>query len=89
VHKTCVLAVNNKIKGSKPVAWIIPRQGSVASPEEIKAWTLAHGPAYLHPRHIWLTDSFPLAGTNKVDKQALRAEAERYLATAIDTEIRA
>ncbi|WP_313123779.1 class I adenylate-forming enzyme family protein [Pseudescherichia sp.] len=89
VQQACVVAVNDEIKGSKPVAWIIPRQGSVASPEEIKAWTLAHGPAYLHPRHIWLTDSFPLAGTNKVDKQALRAEAERYLATAIDTEIRA
>ena len=88
VQQACVVAVKDAIKGSKPVAWVIPREGSAARPDEIKAWTLANGPAFLHPRHIWLTDSFPLAGTNKVDKQALRAEAERYLATRADKENR-
>ncbi|WP_312949176.1 class I adenylate-forming enzyme family protein [Superficieibacter sp.] len=80
VQQACVIAVSDEIKGSKPVAWVIPREGSDPQPEEIKAWTLQHGPAYLHPRHIWLIDRFPLAGTNKVDRHDLRARAERYLA---------
>ncbi|WP_034944039.1 class I adenylate-forming enzyme family protein [Erwinia oleae] len=80
VQQACVVAVKDEIKGSKPVAWVIPREGRTPQPEAIKAWTLLNGPAYLHPRHIWLVDHFPLAGTNKVDKQALRAAAEDAIA---------
>ncbi|WP_416414487.1 class I adenylate-forming enzyme family protein [Pantoea sp. App145] len=77
VQQACVIAIVDNIKGSKPVAWVIPRPGSQPTPLELKSWVLNHGPAYLHPRHIWLTTQFPLAGTNKVDKQALRVLAER------------
>jgi len=55
---------------------VIPRAGEQLDPQALKAWALAHGPAYLHPRHIWLTDGFPLAGTNKVDRRALQLTAE-------------
>jgi acyl-coenzyme A synthetase/AMP-(fatty) acid ligase len=75
VQQACVVPVPDDIKGQKPVAWVIPRAGEEIAPEMLKRWTLAHGPAYLHPRHIWLTDRFPLAGTNKVDRRALQREA--------------
>lgn len=80
VQQACVVAVPDEIKGSKPVAWVIPREGHFPDPKAIKTWTLQHGPAYLHPRFIWLVEQFPLAGTNKVDRHALRAQAIKLLA---------
>lgn len=79
VQQACVVPVQDDIKGQKPVAWVIPRSGEEIAPEMLKSWTLTHGPAYLHPRHIWLTDRFPLAGTNKVDRRALQLEAIQRL----------
>ncbi|WP_147198714.1 class I adenylate-forming enzyme family protein [Pantoea sp. CCBC3-3-1] len=76
VQQACVVPVTDDIKGQKPVAWVIPRAGEQLDPQALKAWALAHGPAYQHPRHIWLTDGFPLAGTNKVDRRALQLTAE-------------
>ncbi|MEC5318381.1 class I adenylate-forming enzyme family protein [Brenneria populi subsp. brevivirga] len=77
VQQACVVPVADDIKGQKPVAWVIPRAGETPAPQALKTWMLQRGPAYLHPRCIWLTDSFPLAGTNKVDRRALQASAEQ------------
>ncbi len=77
VQQACVVPVTDEIKGTKPVAWVILRPGHSATVDELKQFTLRHGAAYLHPRQIWLVDSFPLAGSNKVDRRALRLEAER------------
>ena len=79
VQQVCVVAVKDEIKGHKPVAWVIPRAGEKLTPEALKQWSLEQGPAYLHPRHIWFTDSFPLAGTNKVDRRALQHRAEQRI----------
>ncbi len=83
VQQACVVPVPDDIKGQKPVAWVIARPGELPDPESLKSWTLEQGPAYLHPRHIWLTDRFPLAGTNKVDRRALQQEALVRLGTVI------
>lgn len=77
VQQACVVPVMDDIKGQKPVAWVIPRAGEQLLPDELKHWALEHGPAYLHPRHIWLTDHFPLAGTNKVDRRVLQVKSEQ------------
>ncbi|WP_413733498.1 class I adenylate-forming enzyme family protein [Sodalis sp. RH21] len=77
VQQACVVPVADEIKGTKPVAWVILRPGQQVGVDELKAFTLRHGAPYLHPRHIWLVDGFPLAGTNKVDRRALQLEAER------------
>ncbi|WP_342324764.1 class I adenylate-forming enzyme family protein [Kosakonia sp. BYX6] len=79
VQQACVVPVLDDIKGQKPVAWVIPRAGEDVTPHALKSWALEHGPAYLHPRHIWLTDHFPLAGTNKVDRRVLQTAAEQRL----------
>ncbi|QWA13287.1 acyl--CoA ligase [Sodalis ligni] len=79
VQQACVVPVPDDIKGTKPTAWVILRPGHSATTEELKQFTLRHGAAYLHPRHIWLVDSFPLAGSNKVDRRALQREAERRI----------
>lgn len=79
VQQACVVPVSDEIKGQKPVAWIIPRGDQTVTASALKAWTLAHGPAYAHPRHIWITRQFPLAGTNKVDRKALQRAAEQAI----------
>lgn len=79
VQQACVIGIEDAIKGHKPVAWIIPKSGEKISTQGLKQWALEYGPAYLHPRHIWFTDSFPLAGTNKVDRRELRHRAEQRL----------
>ena len=37
----------------------------------VKTYSLAHAPAYQHPRRVFFVDEMPLAGTNKIDKRVL------------------
>jgi len=81
VQQACVVPVEDEIKGAKPVAWVILRPGRQCDEASLKAFALTHGAAYLHPRCIWLLDRFPLAGTNKIDRSTLKAEAARRMQT--------
>ena len=71
VHQASVIPVPDELKGYKPVAFIVLRQGQQASETDIKAYALAHAPAYQHPRRVWFLPELPLAGTNKVDRRKL------------------
>ncbi|MFM9882255.1 MAG: class I adenylate-forming enzyme family protein [Burkholderiales bacterium] len=75
IEQACVVAVPDEIKGTKPVAFVSLKRGATASEADIKAYALAHGPAYAHPRQVWFVDTIPLSGTNKVDRKALEREA--------------
>ncbi|MFN0302167.1 MAG: class I adenylate-forming enzyme family protein [Burkholderiales bacterium] len=76
IEQACVVPVPDEIKGTKPVAFVSLKRGATASEADIKAYALAHGPAYAHPRKIWFVDAIPLSGTNKVDRKALERDAE-------------
>lgn len=76
VEQSCVVPVADDIKGTKPVAYVIRRPGSTLSEDALKAYVLAHAPAYQHPRRVWFVSEMPLASTNKIDRKALRARAE-------------
>ncbi|KAB0268047.1 class I adenylate-forming enzyme family protein [Microvirga brassicacearum] len=71
VAEVCVVPIADDIKGQKPVAFVVKRQGVDVSEEEIKSFALRNGPAYQHPRRVYFVSEFPLAGTNKVDRRAL------------------
>jgi long-chain acyl-CoA synthetase len=71
VHQASVVPVPDELKGHKPVAFIVLRQGHAASETDIKAYALEHAPAYQHPRRVWFLPELPLAGTNKVDRRKL------------------
>ena len=75
VVQACVVPVDDDIKGTKPVAFVVKREGSHVDEESLKAYALKHAPAYQHPRSIWFVDSLPLASTNKLDRNALRGLA--------------
>jgi acyl-CoA synthetase (AMP-forming)/AMP-acid ligase II len=82
VLQAAVLPVDHELKGQVPVAFVVARPGSGLTTQDVKEWALAHGPAYQHPRRVFLVPELPLAGTNKIDRAALRARA---LATPPDS----
>jgi long-chain acyl-CoA synthetase len=83
VAQACVVPVEDEIKGQKPVAFIVPQPGRAPDEAAIKAFALAHAPAYQHPRFVWLIDRLPLASTNKIDRVALmRLAVDRVAAAA-------
>jgi acyl-coenzyme A synthetase/AMP-(fatty) acid ligase len=70
-----VIPVDDEIKGTKPVAFVILKPEQKPTEDEIKQFALANAPAYQHPRSVWFVDDLPLASTNKLDRAALRARA--------------
>ena len=80
VVQACVVPVEDEIKGTKPVAFVVRRPGASADEEELKRYALANAPAYQHPRRIWFLDTMLLAATNKIDRAALRRQAEEAMA---------
>jgi len=60
------------MKGQVPYAFVVLRRGARATEEDLKQFALANGPAYQHPRRVFLLQQLPLAGTNKIDKERLR-----------------
>ena len=79
VGQAAVVPVDDDIKGTKPVAFIILKSGAQASDEEIKNFALENAPAYQHPRAVWFVKNVPLASTNKIDRGALKAEAAQRM----------
>jgi acyl-CoA synthetase (AMP-forming)/AMP-acid ligase II len=82
VAQSAVVPIEDEIKGQKPVAFVVRKPGHDADEAELKAFALAHAPAYAHPRFVWFLDELPLASTNKVDRVALRTQARQRLADA-------
>jgi long-chain acyl-CoA synthetase len=77
VAQASVVPIDDDIKGTKPVAFIIAK-GAVDA-DEIKRFALANAPAYQHPRFVWFVDRLPLSTTNKIDRAALMRMAAEHL----------
>jgi acyl-CoA synthetase (AMP-forming)/AMP-acid ligase II len=81
VLQSCVVPVEDAIKGTKPVAFVVRRPGAAIDEAGIKAHALAHAPAYQHPRRVWFVEALPLASTSKIDRASLRLRAEETMRT--------
>ena len=75
IEQCCVVPVPDEIKGEKPVAFVVARNGRDLTEDAVKQFALASGPAYCHPRMVVFMDTLPLAGPGKVDRNQLRAAA--------------
>ncbi len=75
VAQAAVVPVDDDIKGTKPVAFVLLKPGSNPTEDDIKQFALANAPAYQHPRSVWFVPEIPLASTNKIDRGALKREA--------------
>jgi long-chain acyl-CoA synthetase len=85
VSQAVVIPVDDDIKGTKPVAFVIPKAGHKPTEDAIKKYALQNAPAFQHPRFVWFVDELPLASTNKVDRAALKRLAQaRVTAAAAD-----
>jgi acyl-CoA synthetase (AMP-forming)/AMP-acid ligase II len=82
VAQAIVVPAPDDIKGQIPVAFIVPRAGAEPSAEDIKQYTLREGPAFAHPRFVEFMTSLPVAGTHKIDRSWLTAEAARIARAA-------
>ena len=82
VGQAVVVPVDDDIKGTKPVAFVIAKGGRRPTEAAIKKYALANAPAYQHPRFVWFVDELPLASTNKVDRGALRKLAQQRVGEA-------
>jgi long-chain acyl-CoA synthetase len=72
VHQALVMPFDHELKGQVPYAFVVPRDGSKVTEDELKQFALSNGPAYQHPRRVFLLKELPLAGTNKIDREMLR-----------------
>jgi long-chain acyl-CoA synthetase len=76
ILQAAVVPVAHELKGQAPVAFVVPRPGTTVTEQAVKAYALAHGPAYAHPRRVEVVTELPLAGTSKIDRAALKARAQ-------------
>lgn len=77
VRNVCVVALTDPVKGSVPVAAVVPVPGAQLHEEPLTAYFCARGPAYARPRRVAVVDALPLLGTGKTDRAAVRALFER------------
>jgi long-chain acyl-CoA synthetase len=79
VQQAVVVPVPDEIKQQLPFAFVVRTVGDGSArltESDIKRWALQNGPAYQHPRWVEFISTMPLAGTNKIDRTALRRRAE-------------
>ena len=72
VHQAVVLPFEHEMKGQVPYAFVVLKPGAQADEDTLRQYALDHGPAFQHPRRVFVVDRLPLAGTNKIDAKQLR-----------------
>ena len=82
VQQSLVVGAPDDIKGTVPVAFVVPAPGSAPTEQAIRDFAIEHGPAYLHPRRVIFMDALPLGGTNKIDRRALEIRATELMIEA-------
>ncbi len=75
VAAACVVPAPHPTKGQAPVAYVVPRDGLRIEEPTLKQFCLEHGPAYAHPRRVYLLDALPLTGVGKPDRTELTRRA--------------
>jgi acyl-coenzyme A synthetase/AMP-(fatty) acid ligase len=76
VHQASVVPVPDEIKGALPFAFVVPVPGAALDEDAVRAFAIANGPAFAHPRFVEIVNDIPLSATNKPDRRRLTREAE-------------
>jgi acyl-CoA synthetase (AMP-forming)/AMP-acid ligase II len=75
VLEAAVVARPDRVRGQVPVAFVVRRPDSSLTAEALIGYAAERGAGYARPRSIIFLDQLPLAGTNKIDRQALTRRA--------------
>lgn len=76
IFQAIVVAAPHTLKDQVPYAFVVPRPNADLTEDKVKQHALAHLPPSHHPRRVLFLDALPLAGTNKIDRRALEAQAK-------------
>lgn len=81
VQSAHVVGVPHPVRGENIAAFVVPRPGRMLGPAELLAHCRERMASYKIPRHIFViqAEELPRTATGKVEKSALRAEAQRRL----------
>jgi len=79
VQESLVTPAPDDLKGTVPVAFVVPVPGTHPDEETLKHFCLENAPAYAHPRKIFLKDKLPVSGTFKIERRVLEAEASAWM----------
>lgn len=82
VQQAVVVPVPDELKQALPFAFVVrePAAQPAADEAAVRQWVLDNAPAYQHPRWVEFVSAMPLAGTNKIDRAALRRQAKEIAA---------
>lgn len=72
VAQVAVIGVPHPVHGEEVHAFIVPRAGQSAEPDEVIAWCRERMAAYKYPRLVTIVDALPMTATGKILKRALR-----------------
>ncbi|MCA2182215.1 AMP-binding protein [Nonomuraea glycinis] len=70
--QAAVVGVPDPVSGEAGVAYVVPRPGTRADPEALRAWARANMSGYKVPRRMIVVDALPTNVNGKIDKLALR-----------------
>lgn len=76
VHQACVVPLADEDRGQVPVAFIVPIPGKALQAADLRRFAQDNGPVYQYPRRIAFVNELPWAGTNKIDRHALKRDAQ-------------
>jgi fatty-acyl-CoA synthase len=74
-----VIGVPDERYGEELCAWVVPRPGATLADEEVRDFCRGRLAHFKVPRHVLLTDAFPMTVTGKVQKFKMREETIRRL----------
>jgi acyl-CoA synthetase (AMP-forming)/AMP-acid ligase II len=64
--------VPDPVSGEAGVAYVVPRPGTTADPDALRAWARANMSGYKVPKRMVVVDALPTNVNGKIDKLALR-----------------
>jgi long-chain acyl-CoA synthetase len=71
--------VEDPVRSQAPVAFVVRARDAHLGEADIQAYASSEGPAYQFPRRVFCLDELPLAGINKIVRNALINQARTRL----------
>ena len=72
--------IPHPLKGLAPAALVTLRSAAALDEAALKAFCLENGPAYAHPRRVFVVDQLPIGGTGKIDRALARRTIDDLIA---------
>jgi acyl-CoA synthetase (AMP-forming)/AMP-acid ligase II len=82
VEQAVIVPAPDEIKYRIPYAFVVKRNGSDLSEEDVKAYALKNAPPYQYPRRVVFLKSLPMNAIGKIDRKELVSRASAMVQTA-------